>query len=258
METLASGRRSARRARWRAFRRASRNVRCRAYLLAFCVATYVAIGLTAHATLATVKSASSDGETTVYLKGKFSSDFDVAYRATLRPAAHNKSWSTLSILLVGSQIPGPGASVGVASDPTRHGSVRAFTYVVYPSLKDSYESHSTNCAEGCLIELRGDTRNIYAYVNGNMLASWSRSDLYLRQPRIQLNAEVHRQGDSIFASLTPFRNILAGHILPRPSCAFTTRGIEPVGLATLTFHGKTSDAGGAFINLITGVHGDHC
>ena len=233
-------------------------MRRRAYILAFCVVTYVVIGLKAHATVAAVKSASSDGEATVYLKGKFSRDFDVAYRAILKPAAHNNSWSSLSILLVGSQMPGPGASVGVASDPSHHTSVQAFTYVVYPSIKDNYESHSTSCAEGCLIELRGDTRNIYAYANGNMLASWSRSDLYLQHPHIQLNAEVHGPGDSIFASLTPVRTIVAGRILSHPTCAFTTRGIVPVGLATLTFHGKTSDAGGAFINLITGVHGDHC
>ena len=73
-----------------------------------------AIGVfTAHATAADVKAASSDGEATVYLLDNFSADFDLTYRAVLKPTAHNKSWSSLSILLVGSQIPGPGASVGV-------------------------------------------------------------------------------------------------------------------------------------------------
>lgn len=176
----------------------------------------------------------------------------------LEAAAHNKSWSSLSILLVGSKIPGPGASVGISSDPPHHRSVHVFTYVVYPSLEDNYESQSTNCTKGCVIELRGDTRKIYAYVNGNMLASWSRSDLYLQHPHIQLNAEVHGEHDAIFASLTPVRTIVAGRMLSRPTCAFTTRGIEPAGRATLAFHGKTSDAGGAFINLTTGVHGDRC
>lgn len=85
-------------------------MRCCAYTVAFCVVTYVVIGLAAHPAIAAVKSASSDGEATVYLMGKFSTDFDVVYRAALKPAGHNKSWSSLSILLVGTQIPGPGAS----------------------------------------------------------------------------------------------------------------------------------------------------
>ena len=190
--------------------------------------------------------------------GKVSADFDVAYRTVLQSAARNDSWSSLSILLVGSRIPGPGASVGVASDPPRHRPLRPFTYVVYPGFKDDYESYSTSCVSGCVIELRGDARGIYAYVNGNKMASWSRSDLYLQHPHIQLNAEVHGPGDSIYGSLTPVRVTVAGRTLSQPTCAFTTRGIEPAGRSTLTFHGQTGDAGGAFINLSTGVRGNRC
>ncbi|MGB6738878.1 MAG: hypothetical protein WBD57_13655 [Candidatus Cybelea sp.] len=218
-----------------------------------------AIGVfTTHATAADVKSASSDGEATVYLLDNFSADFDLAYRAVLKPAAHNKSWSSLSILLVGSQIPGPGASVGVASDPPHHAAARPFTYVVYPGLRDDYKSHSKSCSAGCLIELRGDARSIYAYVDRHAVASWSRSDLFITHPHVQLNAEVHGTGDSVYASLTPVRVLVAGRALPNPTCAFTTRGIEPAGRTTLTFSGKTNDAGGAFIELASGARADKC
>jgi hypothetical protein len=218
----------------------------------------IAVAVSARGAVAAVKSASSDGEATVYLSGAFSTDFDVAYRAVLKPGAHNQSWSSLSILLVGSKIPGPGASVGVASDPSHHGSITSFTYVVYPNLKEDYEVHSVSCTTGCLIELRGDAYDVYAYVNGKQLATWSRSDLYLAHPSIQLNAESHGAGDVLDASLTPVRTTGASRALPRPTCAFTTRGIEPAGLTTLTFDGQTGDESGAFVNLSTGAHGDKC
>lgn len=221
----------------------------------FFVAAYVAVGLP---TSAAVKSASSDGEATVYLMADFSEDFDVAYRVALKPGSHNKSWSSLSILLVGHQIPGAGASVGVISDPPHHTPIQPFTYVTYPNLKDDYSLHAGRFLTGCLVELRGDQRNVYAYVNGSVVASWSRSDLYLQRPHIQLNAEVHGLGDSIAAELIPVRATVAGHPLPRPRCAFTTRGIEPNGLTMLTFQGTANNARAAFINLLTGSRGDKC
>lgn len=242
----------------RAKNHAKRAMERRAQVLAFCFAFGVALVFMVRAAMGAVKSVSPDGEATVYSMGEFSAAFDVAYRAVLRPSARNNSWSTLSILLVGSQIPGPGASVGVASAPPHHRPLRPFTYVVYPGLKDDYESYSTSCVTGCVIELRGDARSIGAYVNGKRLASWSRSDLYIQHPHIQLNAEVHGPGDSIYALLIPVRTTAAGRRLPDPTCAFTTRGIEPTGRATLTFHGKTGDAGGSFVNLSTGVRGDKC
>lgn len=224
------------------------------------IAAYALLVLSASTVRAdsAVRSASPDGEATVYVLGNFSGGFDVAYRAVLRPAARNASWATLGILLVGSRIPGPGASVGVAADPPRRSVPHAFTYVIYPGLQDDYRRHSTICATGCVIELRGDARTIRAYVNGTELASWSRSDLYLAHPYVQLNAEVHAPGDAIFASLTPVRASAGGRLLPHPACAFTTRGIEPSGTATLTFQGETNDAAGTFVNLSTGKRGDKC
>ena len=120
--------------------------------------------VTTQAAIGAVKSASPDGEATIYLLGPFTSKFDVAYRAVLRPGAHNKSWSTLSMLLVGRRIPGPGASVGLASAPPHHRSIRPFAYVTYPDLEGDYKDYSVDCDRGCTIELRGDARTVYAYV----------------------------------------------------------------------------------------------
>jgi hypothetical protein len=238
--------------------RGPRTVRYRAWIVALSLAVLGLVGQTGRVAVAAVKSVSPDGEATVYLSGTFSNDFDIAYRAVLQPRSDNKSWSTLSILLVGSRIPGPGASVGVVSLPPGHRPVRAFTYVAYPSAKGQYESLSATCAAGCVIELRGDARNIRAYVDGKIVGSWSRSDLYLQHPSIQLNAEVHGSGDHIYASLIPVQTKIAERTLRSPTCAFTTRGIEPAGRTTLTFRGTTNDAGGSFINLLTGARMNKC
>ncbi len=203
-----------------------------------------------------VQSASTDGEATVYLTGKFTSTFDIAYRARLNPGAQNKSWSTLSILLVGSKIPGPGVSVGLSSDP-KHRAPQPFTYVIFPGQQYVYQNQAVKCSDGCIIELRGDRARISAYVDGALVGSWSRSDLYLQHPSIQLNGEAHGGGDSLSATLIPIRTIANGHTL-HPTCAFTTRGIEPAGRSSLLFSGRTSDAAGFFVNLETGNHGKKC
>lgn len=244
------------------FRNALRKLRCRDEMMPLAVrllicffVTYAAV---ASGVAAAVKSASSDGEATVYVTGTFSKDFDLAYRAVLKPGSRNKSWSTLSILLVGNQIPGPGATVGLVSNTPSSRTLRPFTYVIYPNATYKYQNYRTNCRAGCILELRGDEARIYAYVNGVETADWSRSDLYLQHPYIQLNAEAHGKGDTLNASLTPVRVLVAGHSLHRPNCAFTTRGIEAAGLNVITFHGTTNDASGAFVNLSTSTHGSKC
>jgi hypothetical protein len=213
---------------------------------------------TSHPAKAAIQSASTDGEATVYITNKFTRDFDIAYRAVLTPGAKNKSWTTLSMLLVGSRLPGPGATVGLATGDPKIRHPHPFVYVVYPGSMHSFHNFNTNCAAGCTIELRGDSRRIYACVDGVELASWSRSDLYLQQPYIQLNGEAHAAGDTLVASLSPIRTTVAGRSIKNPTCAFTTHGIEPRGLDTITFRGMTNDAGGAFLNLGTLNHGDKC
>ena len=232
-------------------------MRFRAGFLLALIVTSVAI-FTRYPAKAAVKSASSDGEATVYITDKFTQNFDIAYRAVLKPGAKNKSWTTLSMLLIGSRLPGPGATVGLATGSPAFRGPRPFIYVVYPDSTYSYHNSKTNCETGCTLELRGDGARIYAYVNGVDLASWSRSDLYLQRPYIQLNAEAHAAGDTLIASLSPIRTTVAGRSIKNPACAFTTRGIEPAGLGTITFHGTTNDAGGAFVNLATLHHGNKC
>lgn len=204
-----------------------------------------------------VKSASTDGEATVYLAGNFTANFDVAYRAVLKPGPRNKSWTSLGILLVGTQIPGPGAFVGLSSDPKTH-AVTPYTYVDFPRQGQfEYKKQFGKCDAQCIIELRGDRARIFASINNSVVASWSRSDLYLQHPSIQINAQAHGTGDSIEASLIPMRTTAHGRAL-NPTCAFTTRGIEPVGLSTLRFTGTTNDGLGEFVNLSTGTHADKC
>lgn len=97
-----------------------------------------------HRVIAAVKSASTDGEATVYVMGKFSEAFDVAYRGRLNPGARNKSsGTTLSILLIGQDVPGPGVSIGLAGDPSHMHTVHPFTYAVYPNAFTSPTSNST-------------------------------------------------------------------------------------------------------------------
>ncbi len=207
---------------------------------------------------AAVKSVSTDGEATVYLMGNFSGTFDVAYSASLALAAHNKSWSALTILLVGTIIPCPGASIGLASGYPNARTLTAFTDVTYSSLRNSYKSQRVNCPIRCVIELRGNKNNIYAFLDGKRLATWPRVDLSLIKPSIQLNAEAHGVGDVINASLVRIRTIAGGRILPHPTCAFTTRGVEPSGTTNFKFTGTNRNAAGAFIALATGAHSDKC
>lgn len=223
-----------------------------------CIAVISAFAFTVSVGGAAVTSASPDGEATVYLLGDFSGNFDIVYRGTLKPGPANKSWSTLSILLVGSRIPGPGVSVGLAEVPSHRGAIKPFTYVVYPGATDDYVRHSMNCDVGCVLELRGDPRNVYAYVDGRRLGSWSRSDLYLRHPYVQLNAEVHEAGDSIRASLTAVRPVVAAGLVLHPTCGFTTRGIVPAGHRTIAFRGTTDNARATYTDLLTGARKDKC
>ena len=173
---------------------------------------------------------------TVYLSGKFAGNFDVAYYALLKPAAN----------------------VGLASNGAGSSAVTPFTDVTYPTNKSTYEASKTNCNNGCIIELRGDAKNLYAYISDKLLATWPRAALQLNDPSFQLNAEAHGAGDTIDGTLSPVRLTAAGHAVKPPTCAFTTRGVEPSGRTTLTFHGVNKTADGEYVSLSTGVHADKC
>ena len=209
-------------------------------------------------TTASVKAISTDGEATIYLSGSYSGDFDVAYRARLGPSPHNTSWTTLGILLIGNQIPGPSGSVGLESDAQHPGTVLPYTALTRQNLRIEYKSYRIDCTGGCVIELRGDAKRISAYARGVRLASWPRSVLNPRQAYVQLNAEAHGDGDSLVASLSAVRTIAGGRRLPPPVCGFTTRGIKPAGRGILSFTGDTNNAGGAYVNLATGARVPNC
>ncbi len=177
--------------------------------------------------LSDVKPVSSDGEATVYLPGNFSGAFDLAYKATLAKMRENRGFSWLSVLLIGKAVPGPGVSVGLANGDPNGRTISAFTSVTDAALKNSYQSHHVSCLRGCIIELRGDALKVEAFVEGVAVGTWPRSMLHLEMPSVQLNAEVNRSGDAVVASLSPLRTVADGKNLPKPVCAFTTRGIEP-------------------------------
>jgi hypothetical protein len=226
------------------------------FVLATCLAGITFIG-SAEAGKGAVKSASTDGEATVYIVGDFKKSFDLKYRAMLQPGKTNRSWTALSILLIGSHIPGPGVSVGLFS-VDRRSTVRPFSFVTYPDLSSFSVKPNKKCSAGCVIELRGDTSRIYAYAAGNEVASWSRSDLNLQAPYIQFNAETHAVGDSLVAALDPITETVNARHVEGPSCAFTTRGIKPTGRTQFKFSGTMNNSEGDFVNLSSGRRNDKC
>ncbi len=215
--------------------------------------------LTPSTSAAAVTSASTDGEATVYITGDFSRDFDVAYNAVLREAPRNKGWSGVSLLLVGTVIPGPGVSIGLSTgDPSEH-EIYAFTSVVDAHGHESYNNTPATCGAGCRIELRGTATSIDAVLNNRVISRWSRASMPLVNPSIQINAEVAKAGDTIHAVLTPVALTIGTRTLKSPTCAFTTQGVEPNGVGALTFSGAfRPGAQAAFVSLKTGHRGDKC
>jgi len=206
-----------------------------------------------------VKAVSTDGEATVYLAGDFSGAFDVAYNATLLEAPKNKGWSGVSLLLVGAVIPGPGISIGLSTGDPSERKVYAFTSAVDTHGHQTYNSTPVVCGAGCRIELRGTATSLEALLNNRVISRWSRTSMPLVKPSIQINAEVAKTGDRIHAVLTPVSIISGTHKLANPTCAFTTQGVDPSGLGTLTFKGAFRPGSQvAFVSLKTGHRGDAC
>jgi hypothetical protein len=209
-------------------------------------------------TMGAVTPVSTDGEATVYLKGDFTGAFDLTYRAALVPSPQNKSWTVLGIMLLGTKNPGPGVEIGLSNGDPSETIITAFTSFTDANGKNVWKTVPTSCNAGCVIELKGDAEKLEAIVAGKSIGSWARASLPLSEPYVQLNAEVDKSGDTIKASLVRIRTTAAGVDLPSPTCAFTTRGIEPSGDRMLTFSGVHNDAQGAFVNLLTSARGDKC
>jgi hypothetical protein len=208
---------------------------------------------------AKVKSVSTDGEATVYLTSDFSRGFDLDYRVAFMPAPKNRSWSVVSILLLSGDGHGGSVSVGLSRGFPNATTLAAFTTSAAPGKKQGFQSSPVICASSCRIELRGSVDAINAVVNGTAIESWSRQSLGIREPAVQLNAEVAGLNDIIFATVIPVQTVAAGKAI-RPTCAFTTQGVEPRPSADgITFIGtRRQNARVTYISLVTGSTGDSC
>jgi hypothetical protein len=212
--------------------------------------------------LAKVTSVSTDGEATVYLNTDFGQDFDLAYDVTFEPAPENKSWSTVSILLVGAKFPSASVSVGLSRGYPNATTLSAFTTSAHPNERQTYRAFPVQCMVRCRLELRAQRGDLYALVDGRELASWPRWGYPMANPAVQVNGEVGEVGDRLSASLVSARRRLAGVPTPAPTCAFTTQGIEPRALGTpgsIAFAGsRRPDARVTYIALADGSASDSC
>lgn len=225
--------------------------------------TTICIGVlftSATPTFANVKAVSTDGEATVYLTADFSRNFDLDYQVVFLPAPKNKSWSTVSLLLLSGRGRGSSVSVGLSRGYPHASTLAAFTTSTAPGKKPSFESSPVTCTPTCRLQLRGSADALSAVVNGRRVGSWSRRSLAMRTPTIQLNAEVAELQDTISATVTPLSTVVAG-TERRPSCAFTTQGIEPRLSADhrIIFTGaRRKNARVTYIALVSGSTRDSC
>jgi hypothetical protein len=206
-----------------------------------------------------VKSVSTDGEATVYLSEDFSGSFDLLYDVTYQPERRNHGWTVVSLLLLGSKQPSASIAVGLTRRP--HSKLAGFTTQSRPNERFVYKQYDIHCQLTCLVQLRGDARNLYASIDGLTVATWPRSRFVMDRPYIQINAEVHDIGDSLHATLAPRRTALKAQMLASPTCAFTTQGIMIAGLSagTLQFFGsRTPTAPVTYVSLLTGNTGRSC
>ncbi len=211
--------------------------------------------------IAKVKAVSTDGEATVYLSKDFSGDFDLKYGVTLEPAPSNHAWTGVSLLLLDKQWPGSSVSVGLSRGYPNAATLAGFTTSSRPRTQSKYKSFPLHCESACVVELRGDTRNVYASLNYRRIATWSRQTFPMIRPYIQINAEVSAVGDRIAARLRPIRIVLAEKSVPLPTCAFTTQGIEPkaLGDSMIVFSGtRRVSSRATYISLLDGRAKDSC
>ncbi|MEO6913058.1 MAG: hypothetical protein ABI182_03430 [Candidatus Baltobacteraceae bacterium] len=219
----------------------------------------IAIFLTPAAGRASVHAVSTDGEATVYLRGHFGSDFDLVFDVEFGPQNRNRSWTFVSILLLGETQPSASASIGLSRGSPNQRTLSTFTYANDVGKSPVYRSFPIACVAICVIELRGTKTHLYALADGVVLGRWDRSNSLMQKPYVQLNAEVSAFGDRIQARLLPIRLIDGRGILPGPTCAFTTQGVVPSLKRGIAFGGTRSrDAKAAFVSLATGVRGDKC
>jgi hypothetical protein len=197
------------------------------------------------AAVAKVTALSTDGEATVYLTGDFSGDFDVAYDVAFEPAPANRSWTTVSIALLG-RTPGASMAVGLSRGYPTPATLAGFTLANAAQQRMRYLPFTVTCTTTCLLELRSQQGMVYALIDGHRVGAWPRSAMPIAKPYLQINGEVSRIGDRILARLTPVHTLARGFALGAPTCAFTTQGIEPAafgGRGALRFSGARDPSG---------------
>lgn len=208
---------------------------------------------------ARVKAVSTDGEATIYATGDFSAEFDVAYKVVFRPNSSNRSWTSISVLLLGRKGPGY-ISIGLFGGYPKAGETSAFVTYAAGSRRAKF-STIRNDSPRPVLELRGDETHLYAYLNGVRIASWLRSVYRIERPYLQINGEVAASGDVIDARLTPVRLIASRHALHYPTCAFTTQGVTPSanrdGVLIISGARRIS-ARATFIRLADGAPVERC
>lgn len=203
---------------------------------------------------------STDGEATVYLTSDFSGDFDVSYDVQFPPSPGNRSWTFVSVLLLGRSAASGSVSVGLSRGAPRDTTLSAFTSAAQPKASPVYRNIPVNCKAECTIELRGDATTISALVDRRFVGTWSRKDLALSKPYVQINGEVTGLGDRISARLISVRSKAGNKVLPAPTCAFTTQGIRAYAMRDgLWLTGRRDPrADATYISLPAGTTGDTC
>lgn len=209
---------------------------------------------------AKVKPVSTDGEATVYLNGDFSREFELSYDIAFHPARHNRSLSFIDVILLGEIPPSGSITVGLMLGAPNPSALSAFVTTNRLGGKQKFEQFPVTCRSHCRLELKGNATEFSASIQGRRIRTWSRSDVFMRKPYAQLNGEVSGPGDSIFALVTPIRVTAGGHSL-RPTCAFTTQGIEARSTSSNAFEfvgTSRSDARVTYVSLRTGKTQDKC
>lgn len=181
------------------------------------LASLIAISPSSHAARAFL-TLSSHGEATIYVAGDFTGDFDVSYDVTLVAPLNNRSFTTIGVMLIGASDPGPSAEVGLADGYPSAKSTSGFVVGSHAHGTTSSAVWGLRCGSTCTIELRGTSDRVSAYLDGRTAATWSRSDLAIKSPYIQINAEVYKVGDTISALIVTQKATARGRALQMPTC----------------------------------------
>jgi hypothetical protein len=230
-------------------------------IAAYIIASLVAFAPSSHTARASLTLA-THGEATVYVAGNFSRDFDVSYAFAIDTRRKNRSFTTIGVMMIGATDPGPSAEVGLANGYPSAKSTSGFVSGSHAHGTKSSDVWGLPCGATCTVELRGNSDHVSAFLDGRLAGTWSRPDLSIESPYIQINAEVYKEGDAISAFIVTKKATAGGRALQAPICEFTTGGIEARSTSptSMTFSGVyRSGARSTYAWLKSGAEGvKHC